>query len=630
MSDALSADARDRGKAVEIASVGAPFHYWAFISYSQHDAKWAKRLHEFLETYRIPRALVGRSVQGRTIPPRLMPVFRDRDELAGSPDLGATLHEALAQSGSLIVICSPHAATSHWVDEEVRSFKAMGRSARVFPLVVAGEPNASDQPGLAGEECFPRSVRREVTPDGVVTNRHSEPLAADARPDKDGWEDACLKLIAGILDLGFDDLRHREAIRERRRRLFRAATAVAGVLLAVIGYVALADADLPLPAGDAIRRQLDHYSITLSRPVMAEDDMRTVANSIRASLRRRLLADVATGQIEREQPISAWTIGEVVGAGVRDRGMTGDDFRKLLRLTGAIFLSPGSDQPDGHKLIETADDVGNPGRAEPILWTMMALSAALGRPEELAAGERATYERYLAIAQTVAQLFYPTKDGGWNTAARQLRPGSHFIYTTGLALHALLETRAANAGWLGDHGALDRMISDTATWLQGAFVIDSAHPGWRRNLDDDKPPDTGITLLVYSALGRACAQAGIAPGRIGDAASSAMADLRLRSYESADPDIRYDVRSFDRAGKVRTEVTITRMIWYGWAVQALASWRRCAARMDMPTETRRAIDRSLSHLLGDDAPAMLRDVLRPQRPLWINAETYYGIGIAPD
>jgi hypothetical protein len=33
--------------------------------------------------------------------------------------------------------------------------------------------------------------------------------------------------------------------------------------------------------------------------------------------------------------------------------------------------------------------------------------------------------------------------------------------------------------------------------------------------------------------------------------------------------------------------------------------------------------------LDDVAPDMLLDVLRPQRPLWINAETYLGFGNAP-
>ena len=36
------------------------FRYRAFISYSHSDERWAQWLHRALETYRLPRHLVGR------------------------------------------------------------------------------------------------------------------------------------------------------------------------------------------------------------------------------------------------------------------------------------------------------------------------------------------------------------------------------------------------------------------------------------------------------------------------------------------------------------------------------------------------------------------------------------------
>src|SRR5215831_1600981 len=93
--------------------------YWAFISHSHCDEKWAKRLHHALETYRLPKKLVGSVTPMGQVPARLFPIFRDRDELATSADLGASLKDALARSKSLIVLCSPAAATSRWVNEEV-------------------------------------------------------------------------------------------------------------------------------------------------------------------------------------------------------------------------------------------------------------------------------------------------------------------------------------------------------------------------------------------------------------------------------------------------------------------------------------------------------------------------------
>ena len=69
--------------------------------------------------------------------------------------------QALRQSRYLIVICSPHAAQSRWVGQEIVEFKKLEREDRILALIVAGEPNASDgKPGFApGDECFPKPMR---------------------------------------------------------------------------------------------------------------------------------------------------------------------------------------------------------------------------------------------------------------------------------------------------------------------------------------------------------------------------------------------------------------------------------------------------------------------------------------
>ena len=36
------------------------YRYWAFISYSHKDSSWAARIHKRLETWRVPKNLVGR------------------------------------------------------------------------------------------------------------------------------------------------------------------------------------------------------------------------------------------------------------------------------------------------------------------------------------------------------------------------------------------------------------------------------------------------------------------------------------------------------------------------------------------------------------------------------------------
>jgi len=126
--------------------------YRAFISYSHRDKAWGDWLHKALETYRVPRRLVGQQTEAGVIPRRLAPVFRDREELASATDLGRTVNAVLTRSENLIVICSPAAAASHWVNEEVLAYKRMGRAERIFCLIVGGEPNASAMSGREADE----------------------------------------------------------------------------------------------------------------------------------------------------------------------------------------------------------------------------------------------------------------------------------------------------------------------------------------------------------------------------------------------------------------------------------------------------------------------------------------------
>lgn len=221
--------------------------YWAFISYSHQDKKWGDWLHKGLETYRVPKRLVGREGRDGEIRSRIMPVFRDREELPTSSDLGSTINDALARSRVLIVICSPRSAQSHWVNEEIITYKKLGRADHILCLIVDGEPNATDKRDITDEpECFPPALRFELDNDGQLTDQRCEPIAADARTDGDGKRDALLKLVAGLLGVGFDDLKQRDVQRRQKRLIaITSASLVAVALaaaLAVFAFISRNDA----------------------------------------------------------------------------------------------------------------------------------------------------------------------------------------------------------------------------------------------------------------------------------------------------------------------------------------------------------------------------------------------------
>ena len=132
------------------------FRYRAFISYSHGDEKVASWFHRYLERYRIPSEVV---VANDLPSSRLKPIFRDKDELSTSSDLGAEIRLALEQSESMIVMCSTASRESKWVNEEVSTFCRLGRADRIHCIVVEGKP----------PEIFPE----------VLLKNDTEPLAVD-------------------------------------------------------------------------------------------------------------------------------------------------------------------------------------------------------------------------------------------------------------------------------------------------------------------------------------------------------------------------------------------------------------------------------------------------------------------
>lgn len=195
----------------------------AFISYvhAQPDASFAHWLHRALEHYRTPRPLAARE----GVRPRLARVFIDRAELSASPSLRAALEQELEASRAQIVVCSPRAAASRWVEAEVAHFRRLGRP--VLAVLLEGTP----------ETAFPQALR-----EGGV-----EPLAVDlakmpGRLRRTRWRHALLQLLPPLIGCRFDELVLRERARTRRRRLAVAgAGAALGVVAAVGGYRAVDD-----------------------------------------------------------------------------------------------------------------------------------------------------------------------------------------------------------------------------------------------------------------------------------------------------------------------------------------------------------------------------------------------------
>jgi tetratricopeptide (TPR) repeat protein len=193
--------------------------YRAFLSYSHHDAAWAKWLHKALESYRIDKDLVGRETPLGPVPKTLRPIFRDREDFSGGHTLTDATVAALDASAALLVLCSTTSAARPAVNEEVRLFRSRHPDRPVIPVIIDGTP----------PDNFPPALRYELAADGTITDRPVTVLAPDFRDSGDGKGLGLAKVIAGLLGIGTDDIvRRAERARKRRNRSW---AALAGVLL---------------------------------------------------------------------------------------------------------------------------------------------------------------------------------------------------------------------------------------------------------------------------------------------------------------------------------------------------------------------------------------------------------------
>ena len=193
---------------------GTTGRYKAFISYSHCDTAVAVRLHRRMESYRLPPRLVGTLTPRGPVPARLSPIFRDVDELPAADDLSTEIKAALADSEALIVLCSPDAKASRWVNREIELFREMHPERPILPALVRGDV----------DDAFPPTLFTPG-PDGHAR----EPIASDLRGDQERL--GRIKLIAGLTGIGVDDLVQRDAQRRLRRVMAVTASAVIAIIV---------------------------------------------------------------------------------------------------------------------------------------------------------------------------------------------------------------------------------------------------------------------------------------------------------------------------------------------------------------------------------------------------------------
>ncbi len=199
-------------------------HYYAFISHSSEDEKTAKWLCKQLEGYHIP-AVIQKEYHA---PKRLKPIFIYEIDLSKNV-LKRALESELIDSQYLIVICSPMAAKSIHVNDEVLHFINSGRYEKIIPFIIDGTPFASLKGDLE-DECFPPAL---VALKGTEQELRGIDLRQEQK-DRGSKKAAVIDVIASMLGVRYDELWDRY---QHRRRKIQIAVAIGIFLLCLVGLV---------------------------------------------------------------------------------------------------------------------------------------------------------------------------------------------------------------------------------------------------------------------------------------------------------------------------------------------------------------------------------------------------------
>jgi WD40 repeat protein len=198
--------------------------YDAFVSYSRQDVKLAAAIEQRLEQFPIPKAT--RDQIGR----RRLNVFRDLSDMTGNR-LDDSIRRHLADSRKLVVLCSPAARASKYVEMEIDQFVEQHGAEHIVPVLVGGRPNRETAEDATW--AFPAALERAL--DG-------DPLGADLRPDVERSEAAdpaaeWNRLVADVVGLPQLELTGR--LQKERVRRLRIGLAVAGAVIVALAGLAV-------------------------------------------------------------------------------------------------------------------------------------------------------------------------------------------------------------------------------------------------------------------------------------------------------------------------------------------------------------------------------------------------------
>src|SRR5262249_40525542 len=163
------------------------YEFDIFVSYSRSDVAFVRRLEEALEAFAPP--------SGLELPDRRLNVFRDTSDMTGTDYFNA-IAEHLSASRVLLVICSPAARASAYVNDEIKRFVSVRGSEHIVPILLSGIPNNEARDDRGDLWAFPDALCEALEMPLAISYRAFDPDAQ--RPDEEPFLDSWYSLLANV------------------------------------------------------------------------------------------------------------------------------------------------------------------------------------------------------------------------------------------------------------------------------------------------------------------------------------------------------------------------------------------------------------------------------------------------
>ncbi|GAA2852028.1 hypothetical protein Acy02nite_35800 [Actinoplanes cyaneus] len=473
-------------------------------------------------------------------------IFRDQTGLAVTPKLWTSIREALDGSKHFVLMASPEAARSSWVNREIEHWLATKSADLILPVVTDGEWRWDAGAGDFTDDstAVPTALR------GVFAE---EPLFLGLRWARDDlhlslqhvrFRDAIAQLAAPMHGMSKDDLEGEDVRQHRRaRRLWTAATAMLVLLTLVAsltGFVAVRNAGRATTAAAEARvqqqvasqqrttaerateesqRQQQYAQVQEERASAAK--VETARQKLLAG-EQRALADEASAEAKRQQDAA-----DRYRAGAERQKANAERQEQLARGAGEDAerqrAEAGRQKAEARRQQTLADQATARAKEQRALAEEYRRAARRAdeereRQERLAraAADEARRQREASAAQQRVEISSrllararamaaddPRKALMLGVAAQRLNPGAR---TAEQLSHLVMSTH--HAGALGDVSDVVWLAGQTvATVGAGTTVVlwDVANPAGPVHLATLEAGATAATSLVASPDGRTVA-----------------------------------------------------------------------------------------------------------------------------